>query len=97
VTLQQSRTFLSPEIEQRWGDAATSYVRLSALVLFEVHLNREGSPTWSVTLKEERRLRTFEDRALRKTLGPERREITVDENRLARNFVIFILRQISLD
>jgi hypothetical protein len=64
-------------MEQRCGDAPTSYVRLSALVLFVVHLNREVSLTWSMTLREEHRPRTFEDRALRKRLGPERREITV--------------------
>ena len=33
---------------------------------FEVHLNREVSLTWSVTL------RAFEDRALRNILGPKR-------------------------
>ena len=40
-------------------------------------LNGAGSLTWSLTLREEHGLRTFEDRALRKTLGPKRREITV--------------------
>jgi hypothetical protein len=48
-----------------------------AVLLFEVHLNREGSLTWSMTLREEHGLRTFEAKALRKTLGPKRREITV--------------------
>jgi hypothetical protein len=32
--------------------------------------------TWSLTLREERRLMMFENRGLRKILGPERDEVT---------------------
>ena len=35
-----------------------------------------GCVTWSLTLREERRLRVFENRALRRILGPKRDEVT---------------------
>jgi hypothetical protein len=35
-----------------------------------------GCETWSHTLREEHRLRVFENRVLRKTFGPMRDEVT---------------------
>ena len=35
-----------------------------------------GCETWSLTLREERRLRVFEDRVLRRIFGPKRDEVT---------------------
>jgi hypothetical protein len=35
-----------------------------------------GSETWPLTLREEHRLRVFENRALRKIFGPKRDEVT---------------------
>jgi len=35
-----------------------------------------GCETWSVTLREERRLRVFENRVLRRIFGPKRDEVT---------------------
>ena len=35
-----------------------------------------GCGTWSLTLREERRLRMFENRVLRKVFGPKRDEVT---------------------
>jgi len=35
-----------------------------------------GCETWSLTLREERRLRVFENRALRRIFGPRRGEAT---------------------
>jgi len=35
-----------------------------------------GCETWSLTLREERRLRVFENRVLRRIFGPERNEVT---------------------
>jgi hypothetical protein len=35
-----------------------------------------GCETWSLTLSEERRLRVFENRVLRKVFGPKRDEVT---------------------
>ena len=38
-----------------------------------------GCETWSLTLREKRRLRVFENRVLRKVFGPKRDEVTVME------------------
>jgi hypothetical protein len=35
-----------------------------------------GCETWSLTLREEHRLRVFENRVLRRIFGPERDEVT---------------------
>jgi hypothetical protein len=35
-----------------------------------------GCETWSLMLREERRLRVFEDRVLRRMFGPKRAEVT---------------------
>ena len=35
-----------------------------------------GYETWSLTLREERRLRMFENRVLRRIFGPKRDEVT---------------------
>ena len=35
-----------------------------------------GCEAWSLTLREERRLRVFENRVLRKVYGPKRDEVT---------------------
>jgi len=35
-----------------------------------------GCETWSLTLREERRLRVFENRVLRRIFGPEKYEVT---------------------
>jgi hypothetical protein len=35
-----------------------------------------GCETWSLTLREERRLRVFENRMLRRVFGPKRDEVT---------------------
>jgi hypothetical protein len=45
-----------------------------------------GCEIWSLTLKEERRLRVFENRVLRKTSGPKRDEVTGNgENYITRS------------
>jgi hypothetical protein len=41
-----------------------------------------GCETWSLTLKEERRLRVFENRVLRRIFGPKRDEITGEWRKL---------------
>ena len=41
-----------------------------------------GCETWSLTLREERRLRLFENMVLRRIFGPERDEITGDWRKL---------------
>jgi hypothetical protein len=41
-----------------------------------------GCETWSLILKEERRLKVFENRVLRRLFGPEMDEVTVEWRRL---------------
>jgi hypothetical protein len=41
-----------------------------------------GCETWSLTLKEERRLRVFENRLLRRVFGPKRDEVTEEWRKL---------------
>jgi len=48
-----------------------------------------GCETWSLTLREERRLRVFENGVLRRVFGPKRDEVTGNgENYIMRNLVI---------
>jgi hypothetical protein len=41
-----------------------------------------GCETWSLTLREERRLRVFENRVLRRIFGPKRDEVTEEWRKL---------------
>ena len=41
-----------------------------------------GCETWSLTLREERRLRVFENRVLRRLFGPKRDEVTGEWRKL---------------
>jgi hypothetical protein len=41
-----------------------------------------GCETWSLTLREEHRLRVFENRVLRKIVGPKRDEVTGEWRKL---------------
>ena len=41
-----------------------------------------GCETWSLTLREKRRLRVFENRALRRIFGPKREELTREWRKL---------------
>ena len=48
-----------------------------------------GCETWSLTLREERRLRVFENRVLRSVFGPKRDEVTGNgENYIMRSLVV---------
>jgi hypothetical protein len=48
-----------------------------------------GCETWSLTMREESRLRVFEDRVLRRVFGPKRDKVTGNgENYIMRSLVI---------
>jgi hypothetical protein len=47
-------------------------IHRNIILLFVVY----GCETWSLILREERRLRVFEDRLLRRKFGPKRDEVT---------------------
>jgi hypothetical protein len=47
-------------------------------VIYCTHTASHGCETWSSTLKEEHRLRVFENRVLRRIFGPKREEVVGD-------------------
>jgi len=49
-------------------------------IILPVVLN--GCETWSLTMREERRLRMFENRVLRRIFGPKRDEVTGEWRKL---------------
>jgi hypothetical protein len=55
-----------------WGN----YLRLDSSVVYFTTVVLYGCETWSLTLREEHRLRVFENRVLRKIFGPKRDEVT---------------------
>jgi hypothetical protein len=54
-----------------------------------------GCETWSLTLREERRLRVFGNRVLRRIFGPKRVEVT-EESCTMGSFIICTHHQILL-
>jgi hypothetical protein len=56
------------------------YIKIYRTINLPVVLYR--CETWSVTLREEHRLRVFENRVLRKIFGPKREEVAGDWRRL---------------
>jgi hypothetical protein len=49
-------------------------IKINRIIILPVVLY--GCQTWSLTLREECRLRVFENRVLRRTFGPKRYEVT---------------------
>jgi hypothetical protein len=55
-------------------------IKIYTTIIFPVVLY--GCEIWSVTQREERRLRVFENRVLRRIFGPQRDEVTRDWRKL---------------
>jgi hypothetical protein len=55
-----------------------------------------GCETWSLTLREEHRLRVYEKRVLRGVLGPKREEMEVGEDCIMRTLITCTLHLILL-
>jgi hypothetical protein len=63
------------------------------LLILPVFLH--GCETWSLTLREERRLRGFEERVLRKVFGSKEDEVTGGgEDYITRSFMIYNPQQV---
>jgi hypothetical protein len=60
-----------------WSRTGCDYLEM---ILFPVVLY--GCETWSLTLREEDRLRVLENRVLRRIFGPKRDEVTGEWRRL---------------
>jgi hypothetical protein len=50
-----------------------------------------GCETWSLTLREERRLRVFENRMLRRLFGPKKDEVTGEWRKLPSGYRLYML------
>jgi hypothetical protein len=55
-------------------------IKIYRILIFSAVLY--GCETWSLTLREERRLRVFENRVLRRIFGPKRDEVTGEWGKL---------------
>jgi len=49
-----------------------------------------GCETWSLTLREERRLRVFGNRGLRRIFGPKRDQVTGEWRKLHKKELIYL-------
>jgi hypothetical protein len=56
-----------------------------------------GCGTWSLTLREEHRLRVFENRVLRRIFGQKMKWREVGGNYIMRSFITCTLRQVQLE
>jgi hypothetical protein len=71
-------------VMQGIADTCTSVMRINLKKNLKIKIYRTiilpvvlyGCETWPLTLREERRLRVFENRVLRKVFGPKRDEVT---------------------
>jgi hypothetical protein len=55
---------------------------LSKNIKIKIPVVLYGCETWSLTLREERRLRVFDNRVLRRVFGPKRDEVTGEWRKL---------------
>ena len=58
----------------------TLKIKIYRSIIFPVVLY--GCETWSLTMREERRLRVFQNRVLRRVFGPKRDEVTGKRRKL---------------
>ena len=63
-----------------YSDTILVLIRIYRTVILPVVLY--GCETWSLTFREERRLRVFENRVLRRIFGPKRDEVTGEWRKL---------------
>jgi hypothetical protein len=56
------------------------YIKIYRTIIFPVVLY--GCETWSLTLREERRLSVFENRVFKRVFGPKRAEVTGEWRKL---------------
>ena len=64
------------------GVAAWHSVHENCFIILVLNIVLYGCETWSLTLREERRLRVFENRVLRRVFGPKRDEVTEEWRKL---------------
>jgi len=75
-------TFSASELPQTYFlDRANTEIRYNILSL-SVRILLYGCETWSLTLREERRLRLLENKVLMRIFGPKRDEVTEEWRKL---------------
>jgi hypothetical protein len=74
-------SFIYPIYKHNWRNISTIYIYITRVyrlrhteLILPVGLYR--CETWSFTLREDHRLRVFENRVLKRTFGPKRHEVT---------------------
>jgi len=80
VTQRNSRHSLSFFLPYSHLLSKNTKMRIYRNIIFPIILY--GCETWSLTLREERRLRVFENRVLKKVFGPKRDEVTGEWRKL---------------
>jgi hypothetical protein len=68
-----------PQASDRWDRPKLQIASLKTIILPVVLYERES---WSLRLREERRLRVFENRVLRRVFGPKKDEVTGEWRKL---------------
>ena len=75
------RIFSSEDLLKRHSYVVTNITHFN-IILRILPVVLYGCETWSLTLREERRLRVFENRVLRRVFGPKRDEVTGEWRKL---------------
>jgi hypothetical protein len=66
---------LRSPLSNRFNKLTLKYILLMYLMTYILPVVLYGCETWSLTLREEHRLRVFENRVLRRIFGPKRDEV----------------------
>ena len=61
---------------------AIQNIKIKMFIILILPVVLYGCESWSLSLREKRRLRVFEDRVLRKTFGPKRNKVSKEWRRL---------------
>ena len=67
---------------QRYSSLLSRNLKIKIYSTITLPVVLYGCETWSLTLREERRLRVFENRVLRRVFGPKRYEVTGEWRKL---------------
>ena len=67
-------------------------IKIYRNIIFSVALY--GCETWSLTMREKRRLKVFDNKMLRRIFWPKRDEVTEEENYVMRSLVICTADQV---
>jgi hypothetical protein len=96
-TTVTNQIFIQEEIKRRFNSGNTCYHSVQSLlssrllsINLKIRINKTvilpvvlyGCETWSLTSREQRRLRVFENRVLRRIFGPKRDEVTGEWRKL---------------